>query len=371
MSLPEPTERIIAGWLLDQRPGTKATTMANYGRTARLAARHLDLLTCGPDEVAAAVGAGWSTEKGRQPAVRCLRRLFAWMVSHGLREDNPAPTHTGAAGFGPVRDEWVPPAWSAPVAGWVGWLVAAGRRPGTITDRRRSIIAFARANPAGPRRVGPQQIVDWFGAHPHWKPATRRRELCSLAGFWNWAVQFGQAFGDPTGALGVIRVPKGVPRPADDALFTGVLAAAGGPLRLMLLLGAHAGLRRSEIAAVRREDVTDHGLVVEGKAGKTRLIPLTAQLRGELLACPPGWIFPGRFGGHLCPGTVGKRLTEAMGGAATAHQLRHRFGTKAWRGTKDLLAVQTLMGHESPATTAIYIEVAGEDLVRAVEAAAA
>jgi integrase len=371
MSLPEPTERIIAGWLLDQRPGTKATTMANYGRTARLAARHLDLLTCGPQEVIAAVEATWSTEKGRQPGVRCLRRLFAWMVAHGLRTDNPAPTRTGAVGFGPVRDDWLPPAWSTAVAGWMRWLVAAGRRPGTIDVRRRSIIAFARANPAGTAEVGPQEIVDWFGAHPHWKPATRRRELCSLSAFWRWALQFGHAQADPTGALGIIRVPKGVARPAEAALVAAVIAAADPQGRLMLQLGAHASLRRAEIAAVRREDVTDHGLVVEGKGGRRRLIPLTAQLRGELLACPPGWIFPGRFTGHLCPQTVGKRLTAAMGGAATAHQLRHLFGTKAYRGTHDLLAVQKLMGHSSPAWTAIYIEVLDEDLVRAVEAAAA
>lgn len=371
MSLPEPTERIIAGWLLDQRPGTRPATMANYGKTVRLACRHLDLLTCGPQDVADAVEATWATDKGRQPAVRCLRRLFAWMVARGLRADNPAPSRTGSAGFGPVRDEWVPPAWGTAVAGWLGWLVAAGRRQGTIDVRRLSILAFARANPAGPCAAGPQQIVDWFGAHPHWKPATRRRELCSLAGFWAWAVRFGHAATDPTGAIGVIRVPKAVPRPADDDLFNRVLAAAEGQARIMLLLGAHAGMRRAEIAAVKREDVTDHGLFVEGKGGRTRLIPLTAELRRELLDCPPGWIFPGRFRSHLHPQTVGKRMVEAMGGKATAHQLRHRFGTRAWAGTHDLIAVQTLMGHSSPAQTAIYIKVADEDLMRAVEAAAA
>lgn len=371
MSLPETDTRIIAGWLLSHR-GAKPATLANYGKTARLACEHgLELLTSTAREVACVLDATWRTDAGRGAAGRVLRRLFAWMVSTGLREDNPAPTRTGRAGYGPIRDEHVPGPWARPLADWYAWMVAAGRAAGTIESRRRSLTAFARANPGGPAGLGPQHVVDWFAAHPRWKPATRRRELCALAAFWAWAIQFGRVENDPTGALGTIRVPKGVPRPIGDALFAQALARAQGPDRLMLLLAAHSGLRRAEIAAVRREDVTDHGLVVTGKGGRTRLIPLTGRLRRELLDRPDGWIFPGRSGGHLRPCTVGAHLTALMDGKGTAHQLRHRFATKAWEGTRDLRAVQQLLGHSSPAVTAIYLGVADQDLVRAVEAAAA
>jgi integrase len=371
VSLPETNQRIIAGWLLDHPAATKATTLANYGKTARLAARDLDLITCDGDQAAAAVEAVWSTDSGRRVAMRILRRLFRWMAGRGLRPDNPVPAASGAAGFGPVRDEWVPDPWTGPLAGWVGWLVAAGRGSGTVYVRTRSLVRFARANPGGPRTVGPQQVVDWFAAHARWAPATRRRELAALTGFWRWAVGFGHADHDPTGALGPFRVPPGVPRPVDDEPFRSALGRADDDVMLMILLGAHAGLRRAEIAAVHSRDITDAGLVVTGKGGRRRLVPLSGRLRADLARRPDGWVFPGRFGGHLHPTTVGRKVSTALREGGTTHMLRHRFGTRAVRGTHDLRAVQTLMGHSSPATTALYDRVGGEDLIRAVEAAAA
>jgi integrase len=372
MSLPEPAERIIAGWLLDQRTGTKPATKSNYGKTARLAAHDLDLLTCGPDDVAAALER-WDDGVSRDRAAAILRRLFDWMTANGLRQGNPVPAGaSGPTGHGPARDGSVPGPWAEPLDGWLRFLAAIGRRPDTIYAYQRKMVGFAREHPAGPRAVTDQDVVDWFAGH-RWQPSTRKSRLTPLAGFYKWAIRFGHADHDPSSVIGTITVPRGLPRPVDDALFATALAHSPEARdRLMVLLAAHTGLRRAEIAAVRREDVTDHGLAVEGKGGRRRLIPLTEQLRRELLARPPGWVFPARFGaGHIGPDAVGRALARAMDKQASGHQLRHRFATRAYRGTRNLLAVQTLLGHASPATTMIYVEVSSRELEEAVAAAAA
>jgi integrase/recombinase XerD len=49
---------------------------------------------------------------------------------------------------------------------------------------------------------------------------------------------------------------------------------------------------------------------------------------------------------------------RAVGSNATAHQLRHSFGTAVLRSSHDLRVTQELLRHSSPASTAIYTQVA-------------
>jgi site-specific recombinase XerD len=62
---------------------------------------------------------------------------------------------------------------------------------------------------------------------------------------------------------------------------------------------------------------------------------------------------------------LGKLITEALPGDWTAHTLRHRFGTVAYQATGDIRAVQELLGHASPTTTAIYTKVTDGAMRRA------
>lgn len=86
-----------------------------------------------------------------------------------------------------------------------------------------------------------------------------------------------------------------------------------------------------------------------------------------------GWVYPRRDGrpGHISAGSVSQLCNahlSACGLQETMHQLRHRFGTATYAATRDLRVVQELLGHGSPATTAIYTAHSNPDAVRAVNA---
>ena len=179
------------------------------------------------------------------------------------------------------------------------------------------------------------------------------------------------------------RSGRTIPRPiGDDDLFA-ALETAPPRVRPWLVLAAWAGLRAKEIALLRRECVLDTlarpALLIATDATKgrnERIVPLSPFVVGELRAAglpASGWVFR-RQDGHYGPNTPAKlshlanRHLHGCGINATLHQLRHRFGTEAYRSGHDLRAVQELMGHASPETTAGYAAYANESAIAAVNA---
>jgi integrase/recombinase XerD len=159
-------------------------------------------------------------------------------------------------------------------------------------------------------------------------------------------------------------------------------------LRLMCLLELlyATGLRISELitlpaSAARREDDM---LVVRGKGGKERLVPLNGaaksamrDYRGALarwsrdrnLASQSKWLFPS-FGedGHLTRQHAARELKEIAVAAGlrpeqvSPHVLRHAFASHLLHNGADLRVVQTLLGHADISTTQIYAYVPDERL---------
>jgi site-specific recombinase XerD len=83
-----------------------------------------------------------------------------------------------------------------------------------------------------------------------------------------------------------------------------------------------------------------------------------------------GYVFPGQIDGHLSPDAVGRLVSRLMPRRWSMHKLRHRYATRGFNGTHNLLAVRDALGHASVATTQIYTAVTLAD-VRAVSEAAA
>lgn len=144
-----------------------------------------------------------------------------------------------------------------------------------------------------------------------------------------------------------------------------------------------AGLRISEALAVTRADLEASALRVTGKGGKTRLVPLIAQVRQAIdtylgltpfHSGPDEPMFRGEKGGPLSPRLIQLRMQQLRGAlglppSATPHALRHSFATHLLGKGGDLRAIQELLGHASLSTTQIYTAVDTERLLESYRAA--
>lgn len=278
----------------------------------------------------------------------------------------------------------LPQAWAALLDAYLAAEAGAGRSPATIATRRAHLANAARGLRVGPGRVDEDRLLAWMGRQ-QWSIETRRGYRNSLRSFFAWAHRAGHTAIDPAATLPAVRVARPSPRPAPDDAWAAALAAADTRVRLMLRLAAEAGLRRAEVAQVSTADLTVTAgraqLRVHGKGGKLRIVPISDDLAVLIAAGAAGhtpelaafgrdgWLFPGDDNGHLSPRWVGRLCAEAMPEGWTMHSLRHRFATRAYRGSRNLRAVQTLLGHSSVATTERYTAV-DDDEIRAAMLAA-
>lgn len=258
--------------------------------------------------------------------------------------------------------------WPAALEGYFTAMRAAGRSPGTIRLHRHYLGLLADAQRA-PWRVTTGDLQQLLGVE-HWAPETRKGARSVFRGFYRWGHGAGLVDVDPAAGLDPVRVPKAVARPAPEHVVLAALVAADARTRLLILLAAYAGLRCAEIARVHSGDVIVDVLRVHGKGGKTRDVPLEPGELLDRLRIVDGWVFPGGTSGHLSPGHVSRLLSVALPAGWTGHTLRHRMATRAYRGTRDLLAVSAVLGHSRPETTQRYI-LLPDDAVRAAVAAAA
>jgi integrase/recombinase XerC len=258
------------------------------------------------------------------------------------------------------------PSWNAALAQYATAQRAAGRSSGTIRLHRHYLTSLAQLH-RHPCAVSTAQLLT-FLAVESWAPETRKSARAAVCGFYRWCHGAGHLEVDPAAGLPSVRVPPGRPRPAPESVVNAALASACPRVALMLSLAAYAGLRAGEISRVHASDVVDGRLFVHGKGGRTRVVPLAPQL---VLALPTtgGWVFPNGRGSHLSPGHVSRLVSRALPEGWTAHTFRHRLATRAYAGTRDLLAVSELLGHSRPETTQRYVLLPDDALVAAVIAA--
>lgn len=299
----------------------------------------------------------------------------------------------------------VRPRWSAAVEGFEAYLRAANRSAQTIRLRTYWVTRFANdcwqsgCNSAGwdPSEVGWEpglepapvrecepfairldNLLRWLG-NDTWSAETRKSARASLVAFYRYLVDTDQITeqDNPARKLPRVGVPRALPRPAPDSIFRDALWSATDRDRLILMLAGYGGLRRAEIARAHTADFNwDTGqLLVHGKADHERLVPIHPQLelatRAEIARReigthgtgyrydsgirPDGYLFPGKRG-HVTPDTIGRVLDQLLAGKWTGHTLRHRFASAAYAADRDLRAVQELLGHSKPETTARYVQ---------------
>jgi len=172
------------------------------------------------------------------------------------------------------------------------------------------------------------------------------------------------AFVHEPSKLPVVLSPEEVARLLD--------AAPSLKYKTALSVAYGAGLRASEVVALKVSDIDSQRMVIrveQGKGRKDRYVMLSPHLLGLLrawwkLARPQGWLFPGQ--NRLNPLTT-RQLNRACHAAAhraeidkrvSLHILRHSFATHLLEQNIDIRVIQVLLGHAKLDTTALYTRVA-------------
>ena len=223
--------------------------------------------------------------------------------------------------------------------------------------------------------------------------STLGRKMSALSGFYRFCVEDGQRTDDPMQGLARPTTRRPLPRLLSHdeiaKLFARLEAEAAGDdapdtaLRLLALVELlyGSGFRASELVTLpRRAYAADRPfLIVRGKGGKERLVPLSDRSRtalGRWLTRVPSaspWLFPVRDK-PMSRIRLYQLLRAAAARAGIAperispHVLRHAFATHLLEGGADLRALQTLLGHADIATTEIYTHVDSRRLVELVNA---
>lgn len=205
------------------------------------------------------------------------------------------------------------------------------------------------------------------------------RQVSALRSFFRFAERNGHFVNRAYGALRTPKLPHAIPRPLPEqaARETADLSAAfqqgwvGLRDRAVLTLLYACGLRISECLSLTPANLVTTPMMVKGKGGKQRLVPVLDSARAAVAAyqaaCPFDLandepLFRGEKGGPLSPRIV-QLLMEKLRGAlslpdtATPHALRHSFASHLLGNGADLRVIQELMGHASLSTTQVYTEV--------------
>lgn len=237
----------------------------------------------------------------------------------------------------------------------------------TLRTRLELLQRLSRWLPVPLRQATAQHLLDFERIAIAGRASeTRRTYACHIRALYRWMLAADLITVDPSLKLTLPIVGKHLPRPISEHDLAHAMEAVRTPkLRAMITLGGWAGLRCCEIAGLEwpdlRRDREDYGrLHVRGKGDKDRLVEVGATVIRALQAYGVqrrGPVFRGVDGAQITPNAVSRAIARHFAVCdidATAHQLRHRYATQAYRLSRDQRMVQEQMGHASADTTAIY-----------------
>ena len=278
--------------------------------------------------------------------------------------------------------------------------VERGLAANTLSSYRRdlerylTVLAAAGVDDLG--AVGPREVAAHLAAlragdddHPPLSAASAARAASAVRGLHRFAVREGLATADPAREVKPPALPRRLPKALDVSQVERLLAEAGetGPLGLRdralleFLYGTGARISEAVGACVDDLDLGDGTVLLRGKGGKSRLVPVGGYARealdAYLVRARPGLaprgpqVFVNARGGPLSRQSAWTILRRAAARAGlpvdgahgvSPHTLRHSFATHLLDGGADVRVVQELLGHASVTTTQVYTLVTVERL---------
>jgi integrase/recombinase XerD len=225
--------------------------------------------------------------------------------------------------------------------------------------------------------------------HPPLRASSAARAVVAVRGLHRFATREGIVMTDAASGVRPPTPPRRLPKalPVDDVLA--LLEAAGiedSPKglrdRALLELLYATGARISEAVGLAVDDVdlTGASVLLHGKGGKDRIVPLghyaSDAVGAYLVRGRPALGGAGRGSAALFLNNRGSQLSRQSAWMAlrlaaeragltvevSPHTLRHSFATHLLDGGADVRVVQELLGHASVTTTQIYTMVTVERL---------
>ena len=225
--------------------------------------------------------------------------------------------------------------------------------------------------------------------HPPLSSTSAARTVVAVRGFHRFAVADGLTGVDPASGVKPPQPAKRLPKALPLSDVEAILEAAGAPgttlaLRDRALLEVlyGTGARISEAVGLDVDDIdqTDGTVLLRGKGGKERLVPIGSYARDAvdayLVRGRPELASTGRSGPALFLNAQGGRLSRQSAWTVlvkaadragvtrdvSPHTLRHSFATHLLDGGADVRVVQELLGHASVTTTQVYTLVTVDNL---------
>jgi integrase/recombinase XerD len=280
------------------------------------------------------------------------------------------------------------------VEAFLEMLVAErGSARNTVDSYRRDLqdfADFARARGGVPETADAAMVRAYLSgqAAAGMSPRTTARRLSAFRQFFRFLLAEGIRADDPSAGIDSPRQGRPLPKYLSEEEVERLLAAAkrrfgadGVRLSALMEVLYATGLRVSELVGLPLSALSrdDHMLVVRGKGGKERIVPLTEAATEALDAYTPvresylprgrhatasPWLFPSRSrAGHLTRVRFAQMLKQLAVDAGvepervSPHVLRHSFASHLLAHGADLRSLQQMLGHADIGTTQIYTHV--------------
>lgn len=257
-------------------------------------------------------------------------------------------------------------------------LTQQGKSPHTLDAYRRDLIELANMLPENqqPTRndvVRALKQLSQRGQHPR----SLARKLTSWRQYAEYLVHLGELTSNPIAHIKAPKPPERLPKAIDREQINQMIDQDIPKSDDVLAIRDHAmielfygsGLRLAELHALNVDDVLlDAGWVmVSGKGKRQRQVPLTrpsiaaidAYLSTRYAVDGELALFTSRHGTRLCTRQIAKRLeiwsqNNQANQHISPHMLRHSYASHLLQASRDVRAVQELLGHQNLSTTQIY-----------------
>jgi integrase/recombinase XerC len=252
----------------------------------------------------------------------------------------------------------------------------------TLSAYRRDIgrfIAFCSASEAQAWGDINQDLVRKFVASQHRKGLSGRsmqRQLSAIRTLFNYLCRYHLAEDNPAQGVPAPNAQRRLPDTLSVDQLNRLLAVPGKDAlavrdRAIMELLYGCGLRLSELTGLNLKDIDwqERTLTVLGKGQKQRRVPFGGKAKAALkdwlkeraimIKSDEQALFISRFSRRISNSSIQQRIKKwvqqsGINHKVYPHMLRHSFASHLLESSKDLRAVQELLGHANLSTTQIY-----------------